>query len=226
MEKAKTHINIIILGHIDSGKSTTTGHLIYKCGGIDESTFENFEKEMKQMGKESFKYAWVLDSLKTDSERGITVDTNSSNFESNKYSLTIIDAPGYRNFIKNISPHLSQADAAILVVSACQGEFEAGIGKEGQTREHANLAYSMGIRQVIVAVNKMDVVQYNEERFIEIKKEVFYQLKKIGFDDQGVNVIAYSGFNGDNLIEKSDKMPWYIGDTLLEALHKFGPQVR
>jgi elongation factor 1-alpha len=120
----------------------------------------------------------------------------------------------------------SQADVAILVISAGQGEFEAGIGKEGQTREHALLAYTMGIKQVVVAINKMDAVQYNEERWQDIKKEVLDYLKKIGFQEKNINVVAYSGFNGDNLIERSDKMPWYKGDTLLEALDKVDPPVR
>jgi elongation factor 1-alpha len=226
MGKTKTHVNLVVIGHVDSGKSTSTGHLIYKCGGIDERTIEKFEKEAKQIGKESFKYAWVLDKLKAERERGITIDIALWKFESNKYSFTIIDAPGHRDFIKNMITGTSQADVAILVISAGQGEFEAGIGKEGQTREHALLAYTMGIKQVIVAINKMDAVQYNEERFTDIKKEVLDYLKKIGFQEKNINFVAYSGFQGDNLIERSDKMPWYKGDTLLEALDKVDPPVR
>jgi elongation factor 1-alpha len=226
MGKVKLHVNLVVIGHVDSGKSTSTGHLIYKCGGIDERTIEKFEKEAKQIGKESFKYAWVLDKLKAERERGITIDIALWKFESNKYSFTIIDAPGHRDFIKNMITGTSQADVAILVISAGQGEFEAGIGKEGQTREHALLAYTMGIKQVIVAINKMDAVQYNEERFTDIKKEVIDYLKKIGFQEKNINVVAYSGFQGDNLIERSDKMPWYKGDTLLEALDKVDPPVR
>jgi len=219
-------VNLVVIGHVDSGKSTSTGHLIYKCGGIDERTIEKFEKEAKLIGKESFKYAWVLDKLKAERERGITIDIALWKFESNKYSFTIIDAPGHRDFIKNMITGTSQADVAILVISAGQGEFEAGIGKEGQTREHALLAYTMGIKQVVVAVNKMDAVQYNEERFTDIKKEVIDYLKKIGFQEKNINVCAYSGFVGDNLIERSDKMPWYKGDTILEALDKVEPPVR
>jgi elongation factor 1-alpha len=200
--------------------------LIYKCGGIDERTIEKFEKEAKQIGKESFKYAWVLDKLKAERERGITIDIALWKFESNKYSFTIIDAPGHRDFIKNMITGTSQADVAILVVSAGTGEFEAGIGKDGQTREHALLAYTMGIKQVIVAVNKMDAAEYNEERFTDIKKEVLDYLKKIGFQEKNINVVAYSGFMGDNLIERSTKMPWYKGDTLLEALDKVDPPTR
>jgi elongation factor 1-alpha len=200
--------------------------LIYKCGGIDERTIEKFEKEAKQLGKESFKYAWVLDKLKAERERGITIDIALWKFESQKYTFTIIDAPGHRDFIKNMITGTSQADVAILVVSSGIGEFEAGIGKDGQTREHALLAYTMGIKQVIVAINKMDSHNYTEERFTDIKKEVIDYLKKIGFQEKNINVVAYSGFMGDNLIERSDKMPWYKGDTLLEALDKVEPPVR
>lgn len=226
MGKVKTHVNLVVIGHVDSGKSTSTGHLIYKCGGIDERTIEKFEKEAKQLGKESFKYAWVLDKLKAERERGITIDIALWKFESQKYCFTIIDAPGHRDFIKNMITGTSQADVAILVVSSGIGEFEAGIGKDGQTREHALLAYTMGIKQVIVAVNKMDTHNYSEERFTDIKKEVLDYLKKIGFQEKNINVVAYSGFVGDNLIEKSSKMPWYKGDTLLEALDRVEPPVR
>jgi len=226
MGKTKTHINLVVIGHVDSGKSTSTGHLIYKCGGIDERTIEKFEKEAKLIGKESFKYAWVLDKLKSERERGITIDIALWKFESPKYSFTIIDAPGHRDFIKNMITGTSQADVAILVIAASTGEFEAGFGKEGQTREHALLAYTMGIKQVIIAVNKMDTVGYNEERFTDIKKEAVDFLKKTGFQEKNINTVAYSGFVGDNLIERSDKMPWYKGDTLLEALDRLEPPVR
>jgi elongation factor 1-alpha len=226
MGKVKLHVNLVVIGHVDSGKSTSTGHLIYKCGGIDERTIEKFEKEAKQLGKESFKYAWVLDKLKAERERGITIDIALWKFESQKYTFTIIDAPGHRDFIKNMITGTSQADVAILVVSSGIGEFEAGIGKDGQTREHALLAYTMGIKQVIVAINKMDSHNYTEERFTDIKKEVIDYLRKIGFQEKNINVVAYSGFMGDNLIERSSKMPWYKGDTLLEALDRVEPPVR
>lgn len=226
MGKEKKHVNLVVIGHVDSGKSTSTGHLIYKCGGIDERTIQKFEKEAKEIGKESFKYAWVLDKLKAERERGITIDIALWKFESPKYSFTIIDAPGHRDFIKNMITGTSQADVAILVIAAGTGEFEAGFGKEGQTREHALLAYTMGIKQVVLAINKMDAAGYSEERFIDIKKEVIDYLKKIGFQEKNVNTVAYSGFHGDNLIERSDKMPWYKGDTLLEALDRVEPPVR
>jgi len=226
MPKDKIHVSLVVIGHVDAGKSTTTGHLIYKCGGIDERTIEKFEKEAALIGKSSFKYAWVLDKLKAERERGITIDIALWKFESNKYSFTIIDAPGHRDFIKNMITGTSQADVAILVVPAGAGEFEAGFGKEGQTREHALLAYTMGIKQMILAVNKMDSANWEEERFFDVKKEVIDYLKKIGFQEKNINAVAYSGFTGDNLIAKSDKMPWYKGDTLLEALDKVDPPVR
>src|SRR3569623_1765476 len=177
MGKDKNHINVVVIGHVDSGKSTTTGHLIYKCGGIDKRTIEKFEQQAKEMGKASFKYAWVLDKLKAERERGITIDIALWKFETAKFYFTIIDAPGHRDFIKNMITGTSQADVAILVVASGEGEFEAGIGKNGQTREHALLAYTMGIKQVIVAINKMDAIAYNEERFTDIKKEVLDYLK-------------------------------------------------
>lgn len=155
MPKDKAHISIVVIGHVDSGKSTSTGHLIYKCGGIEKRVLEKLEKEANDIGRGSFKYAWVLDKLKAERERGITIDISLWKFETAKYEVTIIDAPGHRDFIKNMITGTTQADCAVLVVSACKGEFEAGISKEGQTREHALLAYTLGVRQMIVAVNKV-----------------------------------------------------------------------
>jgi elongation factor 1-alpha len=220
MGKDKVHMNLVVIGHVDAGKSTATGHLIYKCGGIDKRTIEKFEKEAAEMGKASFKYAWVLDKLKAERERGITIDIALWKFESPKSVFTIIDAPGHRDFIKNMITGTSQADAAILVIASAQGEFEAGISKDGQTREHALLAFTLGVRQMVVACNKMDdkTVNYGEERFEEIKKEVSAYLKKVGYNPEKIRFVPISGWNGDNMIEKSDKMPWYKGPTLLESL--------
>jgi len=220
MGKEKVHINLVVIGHVDAGKSTTTGHLIYKCGGIDKRTIEKFEKEAKEMGKSSFKYAWVLDKLKAERERGITIDIALWKFETTKYYFTIIDAPGHRDFIKNMITGTSQADVAILVIASGTGEFEAGIAKNGQTREHALLAYTLGVKQMIVLVNKMDdkSVNWSETRFNEIKNEVSQFLKKIGYKPEEIPFVPISGWLGDNMLEKSANLPWYKGPTLLEAL--------
>uniref|UniRef100_A0A8D0PFG4 Tr-type G domain-containing protein n=1 Tax=Sus scrofa TaxID=9823 RepID=A0A8D0PFG4_PIG len=213
MGKEKTHINIVVIGHVDSGKSTTTGHLIYRCGGIDKRTIERFEKEASEMGKGSFKY---------------------------KYYITIIDAPGHRDFIKNMITGTSQADCAVLIVASGVGEFESGISKNGQTREHALLAYTLGVKQLIVAVNKMDITEppYCSTRFEEISREVKTYIKKIGYDADTVPFVPISGWLGDNMIEPSAKMPWFrswkitrkegnvVGTTLLEALDSIVPPTR
>ncbi|CAF1043054.1 unnamed protein product [Adineta steineri] len=240
MEKEKIHINIVVIGHVDSGKSTSAGHLIYKCGGIDKQTIEKFEKEATEMGKGSFKYAWVLDKLKAERERGITIDISLWKFETAEYYVTIIDAPGHRDFIKNMITGTSKADCAVLVVAAGVGEFEAGISKNGQTREHVLLAYTLGVNQMIVAVNKMDTTEppYSENRFHEIKTEVLSFIKNTGYNPLAVAFVPISGWHGDNMIEATEKMPWYkgwaierkegnaSGKTLLEALDAICPPSR
>uniref|UniRef100_A0A8C5ZIW8 Elongation factor 1-alpha n=1 Tax=Marmota marmota marmota TaxID=9994 RepID=A0A8C5ZIW8_MARMA len=240
MGKEKTHINIVVIGHVDSGKSTTTGHLIYKCGGIDKRTIEKFEKEAAEMGKGSFKYAWVLDKLKAERERGITIDISLWKFETSKYYVTIIDAPGHRDFIKNMITGTSQADCAVLIVAAGVGEFEAGISNNGQTREHALLAYTLGVKQLIVGANKMDSTEppYSQKRYEEIVKEVSTYIKKIGYNPDTVAFVPISGWNGDNMLEPSANMPWFkgwkvtrkdgsaSGTTLLEALDCILPPTR
>ncbi|RMZ93431.1 elongation factor 1-alpha 2, partial [Brachionus plicatilis] len=219
---------------------TSTGHLIYKCGGIDKRTIEKFEKEASELGKGSFKYAWVLDKLKAERERGITIDISLWKFESSKFYVTIIDAPGHRDFIKNMITGTSQADCAVLIVAAGVGEFEAGISKNGQTREHALLAYTLGVKQMIVAVNKMDSTEppYSEKRFEEIKSEVSAFIKKIGWNPAQIPFVPISGWNGDNMLEASPNMTWYkgwtsekkegnfSGKTLLEALDAIVPPSR
>eukprot|EP00344_Euplotes_crassus_P011213 CAMPEP_0196994886 /NCGR_PEP_ID=MMETSP1380-20130617/1100_1 /TAXON_ID=5936 /ORGANISM="Euplotes crassus, Strain CT5" /LENGTH=442 /DNA_ID=CAMNT_0042410385 /DNA_START=35 /DNA_END=1363 /DNA_ORIENTATION=+ len=223
MGKEKEHLNLVVIGHVDSGKSTTTGHLIYKLGGIDARTIEKFEKESAEMGKASFKYAWVLDKLKAERERGITIDIALWKFETENRHYTIIDAPGHRDFIKNMITGTSQADAAILIIASGTGEFEAGISKEGQTREHALLAYTMGVKQMVVAMNKMDSTEppYSEDRYEEIKKEVSTFLAKVGYKPAKMNFVPISGFQGDNIQENSTNMPWYKGPTLCAALDSF-----
>jgi len=232
------HINVVVIGHVDSGKSTTTGHLIYKCGGIDKRTIEKFEKEAAELGKGSFKYAWVLDKLKAERERGITIDIALWKFETPKYYVTVIDAPGHRDFIKNMITGTSQADCAVLIIAAGTGEFEAGISKDGQTREHALLAYTLGVKQLIVAINKMDTTKWSESRYQEIIKETSSFIKKVGYNPKTVAFVPISGFNGDNMIDVSTNCPWYkgweketkagksTGKTLLEAIDAIDPPSR
>jgi len=228
MGKEKVHINIVVIGHVDSGKSTSTGHLIYKCGGIDKRTIEKFEKEASDMGKASFKYAWIMDKLKSERERGITIDISLWKFETAKYNFTIIDAPGHRDFIKNMITGTSQADCALLMIASPQGEFEAGVSKDGQTREHALLAFTLGVKQMIVCINKMDekTVNYSEERYTEIKREVSDFLKKVGYNPDNILFVPISGWVGDNMLEKSPNLPWYKGPTLIEALDSIVPPKR
>jgi len=216
----KPHINIVVIGHVDSGKSTTTGHLIFKCGGVDQRTIDKFKKEAEDIGKGSFCYAWVLDKLKSERERGITIDIALMQFETARYDVTIIDAPGHRDFIKNMITGTSQADAAVLIVASGTGEFEAGIGANGQTREHVLLAFTLGVRELIVAVNKMDLADWGEGRYNEIKKEVGNYLKKVGFQVPRVPFIPISGFKGDNVDVFSDtNLKWWKGMTV-----KSGPK--
>jgi elongation factor 1-alpha len=211
------------MGHVDHGKSTTTGHLLYLSGAVDERTLKQFEDEAKKMGKETFKFAWVLDNLKEERERGVTIDLRFLKFETKKHYFTVIDAPGHRDFVKNMITGASQADGAILFCSARRGEFEAGIGPGGQTREHAFLAFTLGVRQLVVAVNKMDDVSVNwsQERFEEIKNEVGRMLKMVGYKVEKIPFVPTSGWTGDNLVKPSEKMSWYKGPTLIEALDTF-----
>lgn len=219
----KPHLNLVIMGHVDHGKSTTTGHLLYLAGAVDERTIKSYEEESKKMGKETFKFAWVLDTLKEERERGLTIDLRFLKFETKKYYFTVIDAPGHRDFVKNMITGASQADGAILFVSAKRGEFEAGIGAGGQTREHGFLAFTLGVSQLVVAVNKMDdaTVNWSQERYNEVKNEVSRMLKMVGYKVDKIHFVPTSGWTGENLVKPSDKMPWYKGPTLIDALDTF-----
>jgi len=200
--------------------------LIYKCGGIDKRTIEKFEKEAQEMGKGSFKYAWVLDKLKAERERGITIDIALWKFESPKFGFTVIDAPGHRDFIKNMITGTSQADVALLIIDSAPGGFEGGWAAEGQTKEHALLAFTLGVSQMIVGLNKMDSCQYSESRYNDIKEEVSGYLKKVGYKPAKINFVPISGWVGDNMIERSPNMAWYKGPILLEALDLVTPPKR
>jgi len=228
MGKEKEHINIVVIGHVDAGKSTTTGHLIYKCGGLDKRKLAAIEKEANELGKGSFKYAFVMDSLKAERERGITIDISLWKFETPKFQFTIIDAPGHRDFIKNMITGTSQADAAILVIDSTQGGFEGGISEQGQTREHALLAFTLGIKQVVIAVNKMDdkTTNYSKARFDEIVAEMTRILTGIGYKPEMFQFVPISGWAGDNMTEKSTNMPWWNGKCLIDILDGLNPPKR
>ncbi|ABM81402.1 translation elongation factor EF-1 subunit alpha [Hyperthermus butylicus] len=223
MSQQKPHINLVVIGHVDHGKSTLVGHLLYRLGFVDEKTIKMLEEEAKKKGKESFKYAWLLDRLKEERERGVTIDLTFVKFETKKYYFTIIDAPGHRDFVKNMITGASQADAAILVVSARRGEFEAGMSAEGQTREHLILAKTMGIDQLIVAVNKMDATEppYSKQRYEQIVAFLKKFMKSLGYKVDQIPFIPVSAWTGENLIERSPNMPWYNGPTLVEALDTY-----
>jgi elongation factor 1-alpha len=220
----KPHLNIVVTGHVDNGKSTTVGHLLVDLGAIDQRTIDAYAKESEATGKgDTFKYAWVMDSIKDERERGITIDLAFQKFETAKYFFTLIDAPGHKDFIKNMITGASEADAAILVISVKPGETEASIEPGGQGREHAFLAKTLGVGQIVVALNKMDDVNWQESRYKEVKDNVEKMLKSVGFNTAKVNFIPVSGWKGDNLVKKSENMPWYKGVTLAEALDAFEP---
>jgi len=222
-EKGKPHINLIIIGHVDHGKSTSIGHLFYDAGAIPQKTIDEFESEAKALGKESFKYAWVLDKLKEERERGLTIDLAFYKLETDNHFFTVIDAPGHSDFVKNMVTGASQADGAILLVSAKRGEYEAGTNPGGQTREHAFLAKTLGVDQMVVAINKMDdpTVDWSEQRYEEVKDGVRRLLKTVGYDTSNIHFVPTSGWTGANLVNRSDKMPWYDGPTLIESLDEF-----
>jgi len=218
----KPHLNMIVTGHIDNGKSTTMGHFLMDLGVVDERTIAAHAAESEKTGKgDTFKYAWVMDNIKDERERGITIDLAFQKFESKKYFFTLIDAPGHRDFIKNMITGASEADAAILVLSAKEGETDTAIAAGGQAREHAFLLKTLGVGQLIVAINKMDDSNYSEDAFKAAKEKGEKLVKSVGYKLENVPFIPVSGWKGDNLVKKSENMPWYAGKTLLEAFDDF-----
>merc|ERR1711884_332601 len=197
-------------------------------GGLPERELEKLKQEAERLGKGSFAFAFYMDRQKEERERGVTIACTTKEFYTEKWHFTVIDAPGHRDFIKNMITGTSQADVAVLVIDSSQGGFEAGISKDGQTREHALLAYTLGVKQMIVACNKMDdkTVKYSQARYKEIKAEVSAYLKKVGYKPMKIPFVPISGWVGDNMLEKSTNMPWYKGPCLLEALDKVKPPTR
>ena len=206
MAKAKEHLNLAFIGHVDHGKSTLVGHLLLKAGAIAEQQLDDGEN----------KFRFVMDKLGEERERGVTIDLAHQKFSTNKYDYTVVDCPGHRDFVKNMITGASQADAAVLVVAANDGVMP-------QTKEHMFLSMTLGIKQLIIAVNKMDMVDYSEDRFNEVKDEVSDLLRSIGRDPATTPFIPMSAFEGDNIKELSDNMSWYKGDALMTALDKLVP---
>lgn len=218
----KPHLNMIVTGHIDNGKSTTVGHMLMDLGLVDERTIAAHAAESEKTGKgDTFKYAWVMDNIKDERERGITIDLAFQKFETPKYFFTLIDAPGHRDFIKNMITGASEADCAILVISAKEGETDTAIAPGGQAREHAFLLRTLGVGQLIVAINKMDDSNYSEQAFKVAKEKAEKLIKSVGFKLESVPIVPVSGWKGDNLVKKSENMKWWTGKTLLETFDDF-----
>ena len=209
----KPHINIMTAGHVDAGKSTLIGRLLYDTGAIREEEMRKLKEVAKELKKETFEFPFVMDTVKEERERGLTIDIMHRPFQTNKWFFTIIDAPGHRDFVKNMITGASQADAAIFVISAKQGE-----GIQEQTKEHAQLLRVLGITQILVVINKMDTANYDEKKFNQLKEEVVKYLRGLGYKIEAIPIIPISAFNGDNVAKKSAHMPWYKGPTLTEAL--------
>jgi elongation factor 1-alpha len=207
----KPHLNLVTIGHVDHGKSTLVGRLLYDTGSIKDEELRKLKELAKELKKETFEFAYVMDKLKEERQRGLTIDIMHRRFDTPKYYFTVIDAPGHRDFVKNMITGASQADAAILVCSAKEGVQE-------QTKEHVYLAKVLGINQLVVAINKMDAVNYDEAKYKEVKADVEKLLKTVGYDTSKILFVPVSAYKGDNVVKKSENMKWYTGPTFVEAL--------
>ncbi len=209
----KPHLNLVFIGHVDHGKSTLVGRTLFETGAVEAHKIEEYKKKAEEMGKGTFQFAWVMDRLKEERERGLTIDVMHQRFDTDKYYFTIIDAPGHRDFVKNMITGTSQADAAVMVVAAPEGIM-------AQTREHTFLARTLGVTQLIVAVNKMDATkpEYSEERFKAVKEDMTKLLSQIGYKKEQFDIVPISALQGDNIKSKSSNMSWYDGITFMAAI--------
>lgn len=214
MAGEKPTMNVVFVGHVDHGKSTCIGRLMYDSGVIPEQEMKKLEEEAKKLGKAGFEFAFVMDNIKEERERGVTIDLSYQKLITPKRQVTIIDAPGHKDFVKNMITGASQADAAFLTISAKDGV-------QPQTKEHLWLLRTMGVQQIAVSINKMDAVDYKQEAFEKTKKEVSDLLKAVGINPEKTLFLAVSGLKGDNIFKKSTNMPWYTGPTIYEQLDKF-----
>ncbi len=206
----KPHLNLIFTGHVDHGKSTTVGRILYDTGALSENDLRKLKEEAAKVGKATFEFAFAMDALKEERERGVTIDIAHKDFHTQKYYFTIIDAPGHKDFVKNMITGASQADAAVLVCSAKEGI-------QAQTIEHAFLLKVLGVGQFIIGINKMDAVNYDRQKYEETKMALSAKLKPMGYPVDKIPFIPYSAYMGDNVVKHGDKMPWYSGPTLVEA---------
>lgn len=217
----KPKINVVVIGHVDAGKSTLMGHLLYDMDNVPQRTLHKYEQESKKLGKQSFMYAWILDETEEERSRGITMDVGASHFETDNKMVTILDAPGHRDFIPNMITGATQADVALLVVDATVGEFETGFELGGQTREHALLVRSLGVSQLCVVVNKLDTANWSKERFDEIVNKLRVFLKSAGFKEADVSYVPCSGLTGENLVKPITALElqaWYSGPNLIKII--------
>jgi elongation factor 1-alpha len=214
MADAKPHLNLAFIGHVDHGKSTTVGRLMFETGAVDAHVIDEYRKEAASKGKATFEFAWVMDSLKEERERGVTIDIAHHRFDTAKFYFTVVDCPGHRDFVKNMITGASQADAAVLVVAVPDGVM-------AQTKEHVFLSRTLGVNQLIVAMNKIDATTppFDEKRFNAVKEEVGKLLKMVGYKLEEIPFVPISGLMGDNLAKPSANLPWYKGPTLLDALN-------
>ena len=214
MAQAKPVINIVFVGHVDHGKSTLLGRLLYDSGKIPEQELKKARETAEKLGKKGFEFAYLLDRLKEERERGVTIDLAYKKITTNKYEVTVIDAPGHRDFVKNMITGASQADAAFLVVNVAEGIM-------AQTKEHIHLCYTMGVEQICVVFNKMDLVDYKEEAYKKLKEDMLALIKTVGYNTTKINFIPVSAIMGEGVVKKSEKMKWYTGPTIMEQLDLF-----
>eukprot|EP00817_Percolomonadidae_sp_ATCC50343_P003972 CAMPEP_0117422732 /NCGR_PEP_ID=MMETSP0758-20121206/3523_1 /TAXON_ID=63605 /ORGANISM="Percolomonas cosmopolitus, Strain AE-1 (ATCC 50343)" /LENGTH=435 /DNA_ID=CAMNT_0005205549 /DNA_START=8 /DNA_END=1315 /DNA_ORIENTATION=- len=222
MAEKKEHINIVFIGHVDAGKSTLGGQILYKMGQVDERTIQKYEREAKDKGRDSWYLAYIMDCSEEEKEKGKTVQVARASFESDKKKFTILDAPGHKAYVPNMIGGASQADVAILIISARRGEFEAGFEQGGQTREHSLLAKTLGVEKLVVVINKMDepTVEWSEKRYEGIRKKLKPFFKKLGYSSKNIAYLPLSGLSGANLTEPiaDPKASWYKGKTFVQTL--------
>ncbi|XP_072029985.1 eukaryotic peptide chain release factor GTP-binding subunit ERF3A-like [Amphiura filiformis] len=222
-EPIREHVNVIFIGHVDAGKSTIGGHLMYLTGQVDKRTLEKYEREAREKNRESWYLSWALDTNQEERDKGKTVEVGRANFETDKKHFTILDAPGHQSFVPNMIGGAAQADLAVLVISARKGEFETGFERRGQTREHAMLAKTAGVKHLVVLINKMDdpTVEWNEKRYRECEEKLVPFLKKVGFNPKkDIFFIPVSGITGANLKESAANTmcPWYTGPSFIDYI--------